>query len=394
MKPNCIAVPEILLPAPSVDMTAWAVIACDQHTSDAAYWEELDRLVGDKPSTLRLTLPEIYLSETEQRLPQISAAMRDYRARGVFRKMGKGFILTERTTPFSPMRRGVVLAVDLERYSYEKKSDAMIRATEATILERIPPRLKIRESAALEFPHIMLLYDDPGDTVLGPYRDIPLETVYDFDLNMNGGHIRGRFLADTAPLIESFDRLVRDGLLFMVGDGNHSLATAKAAWEKIKAGLSEGERESHPARYALCEAVNLYDDGIRFEAIHRVVKKVDAEKFAGGFRPEGSCKGALCIGGKKFPCKIGCDAPGAVAAADEYIARYIAENGGEVDYIHGEGELLRLTEQPGCVGILLPKMDKSELFASVKKYGSLPRKTFSMGESEEKRYYIEGREIK
>ena len=396
MRPECIAIPRIILPVPSVDMQAWAVIACDQHTSDAAYWEALEQFVGDKPSTLRLTLPEIYLTgDIGEKLAGISASMEEYKREGIFRTLPPGFILTERKTPVSPLRRGVVLAIDLEAYSYEKRSSALIRATEATITERIPPRLKIRENASLEFPHIMLLYDDPEDTVLGPYRnDAALETVYDFDLNMGGGHICGKFLQNVGPMLDAFGALVRDNLLFMVGDGNHSLATAKAAWEKIKPQLSAEERETHPARFALCEAVNLYDEGIRFEAIHRIVKNVDAQKFAEGFlQNSGNCNCSLYIGGKRLPCKLGSDAPGAVAAADEYIARYIGQNGGEVDYIHGEDDLRRLTEEPSSVGIALPKMDKADLFPMVKKYGSLPRKTFSMGESEEKRYYIEGRVI-
>lgn len=245
MRPNCIAIPQIVLPAPSVDMQAWAVIACDQHTSDAAYWAELEKTVGDKPSTLRLTLPEIYLGgDISEKLAAISSAMEKYKREGVFRTLPPGFILTERKTPVSPVRRGIVLAVDLEAYSYEQKSDALIRATEATITERIPPRLKIRESALFEFPHIMVLYNDPQDTVLGPYRNAPLETLYDFDLNMGGGHIRGKFLQDVEPMLDAFGALVRDNLLFMVGDGNHSLATAKAAWEKNQTGTFCGGAES------------------------------------------------------------------------------------------------------------------------------------------------------
>ena len=396
MKSSCIAIPQILLPVPSVDMQAWAVIACDQHTSDAGYWQELERFVGDRPSTLRLTLPEIYLNgDIADKLKNIAAAMEAYKRAGIFRVLPPGFILTERKTPVSPLRRGVVLAVDLEAYSYDKKSDALIRATEATITERIPPRLKIRESATLEFPHIMLLYDDPLHTVLGPYRNAPLETVYDFDLNMGGGHIRGRFLQDVGPMLDAFGALVKDNLLFMVGDGNHSLATAKAMWEKIKPQLSAEERRAHPARYALCEAVNLYDDGIRFEAIHRIVRNIDAVKFAEGLaQKSGKCDCALYVCGKKRQICLGNDVRSAVADADTYIAEYIERNGGEVDYIHGEDDLRRLTEEDSAsAGIVLPKMDKAELFPLVKKYGSLPRKTFSMGESEEKRYYIEGRVI-
>ena len=395
MDKTCIAVPEIVLPAAGVDMTAWAVIACDQHTSDAAYWEELDRFVGDRPSALRLTLPEIYLSDSERRTAEIERTMREYRARGIFRKLPPGFVAVGRSAPGTPVRRGIVLAVDLEAYSYAPKSDAMIRATEATILSRIPPRLKIRENVSLEFPHIMLLYDDPSDTVGQCVRARLGETLYDFDLNMGGGHIRGRFVSDCAPVIAAFASLIKDGPLFMVGDGNHSLATAKAAWERLKPSLSAAERETHPARYALCEAVNLYDEGIRFEAIHRFVTGIDPDKFARSLSFAGEGAGELCIGGKSAPLRLSADVPQAVAAADEAIGAYIAENGGEVDYVHGDDAVRALTaKRKDSAAILLPKMDKAALFDAVKRGGSLPRKTFSMGESEEKRYYIEGKEIK
>lgn len=239
MNRHCIAAPEVLLPAAGVDLYRWAVIACDQHTSDAAYWRQLEALVGDAPSTLRLTLPEIYLEEDcAARVEEIARTMRAYRDAGVFRKLEPGFILVERKTQTAPLRTGVVIAVDLEAYSFEKKSSALIRATEATIVERIPPRLKIREAAVMEFPHVMLLYDDPADSVLGPWKGAPLEVLYDTELNMGGGHVTGKRLPDTAAVISAFEKLEKGGMLFMVGDGNHSLATAKAAWDKIKGTLS------------------------------------------------------------------------------------------------------------------------------------------------------------
>lgn len=395
----CVYIPEIVLPRQGTDMQRWAVIACDQHTSDGAYWAELDKFVGNAPSTLRLTLPEIYLSEGESRIRTIAQTMREYKDRDVFSRLPKGFVLVERDTPFSPTRFGIVLAVDLEAYSFNASDRAQIKATEATILERIPPRIKIREGAPLEFPHVMLLYDDREDSVLGSFkaRRGSLEKLYDFDLNMGGGHIRGYFLPEeeAEKIAASFAALKdKDGLIFMVGDGNHSLATAKALWDKIKPGLSEEEKKTHPARYALAEAVNIYDEGIAFEAIHRIVKGVDARKFAAGFPKAEGGEAWLAVGGKKLPDPLGKDAAAAVELTDAYISRYIAENGGEADYIHGEDALLRLTEtSENSVGVLLPKMDKSELFDTVKRHGCLPRKTFSMGESAEKRYYIEGKEI-
>ena len=395
---SCVAVPEILLPRAGTDMHAWAVIACDQHTSDSVYWSELEKTVGEKPSTLRLTLPEIYLDKADcaERIGNIAKTMREYRNGGVFRKLPKGFVLVRRKTPYSPVRTGIVLAVDLEEYSYEKQSNASIRATEATILERIPPRLKIRECAELEFPHIMLLYDDPQDVVLGELKGrTDLETLYDFELNMGGGHVCGQFVSEYEEVIRRFESLKKDGLLFMVGDGNHSLASAKALWEKIKADLPASEQETHPARYALCEAVNLYDEGIRFEAIHRLVKGVDTADFIKSFSGTGKGNGAFYVSGKKQSISLPKEAADAVRAVDSYIMEYVSKKGGSVDYIHGEQALAQLTrENPDYVGISLPKMDKGELFGQVQRFGSLPRKTFSMGESEEKRYYIEGKEIR
>ncbi|HIZ04183.1 MAG TPA: DUF1015 domain-containing protein [Candidatus Borkfalkia avistercoris] len=397
-KSGCVYVPEILLPREGTDMGKWAVIACDQHTSDRAYWDELENYVKDAPSTLRLTLPEIYLSgDCSARIRAIADTMKRYRKEGVFRKLERGFVLAERKTPYSPVRFGIVLAVDLDAYSYDVNAKAAIKATEATIVERIPPRLKIREGADVEFPHVMLLYNDREDSVLKDLKGAlsSLEKLYDFELNMGGGHIRGYFVPRAEEIAARFEALAdEDGLVFMVGDGNHSLATAKAAWEKIKAGLTEEERQSHPARYALAEAVNLYDDGIRFEAIHRIVTGVDAKKFAAGFPVAAEGDAFLAVQGEKARNPLGKDAAAAVKLADGYISDYIAENGGEVDYIHGEEEILRLTrERADSVGILLPKMDKADLFGTVKRHGCLPRKTFSMGESAEKRYYIEGKEI-
>ena len=392
---HCIRIPQIVLPSESVDMQSWAVIACDQHTSDVNYWIELEKFIGNKPSTLRLTLPEIYLQkESEQQIAEIQKTMREYKAAGIFHKLEQGMILVERKTNLSPMRRGIVLSIDLESYSFEKKSSAAVRATEATIVERIPPRIKIRDGAIYEFPHIMLLYNDPTKVVLSPILNKDLPVLYDFDLNMNGGHVCGKWIGNDESVLTRFESLVQDGLLFMVGDGNHSLATAKSLWDNIKISLSDSERENHPARFALCEAVNLYDDGINFEAIHRIVKNVNAERFVKGMNDFGNTPSRMYKNGISYPFFVADSVPEAVAGVDAYIQNYIESHGGSVDYIHGETDLRNMTaEDKNCVGICLPKMDKSELFKCVKEYGSLPRKTFSMGESEEKRYYIEGKEI-
>lgn len=394
---SCIAVPEILLPRDHTEMEKWAVIACDQHTSDPAYWEELEKKIAGSPSTLYLTLPEIYLDhpDCERRIRDICSTLRSYLEKGLFTKLPRGFILVTRKTNVSAPRTGIVLAVDLEEYSFLPGSKTLIRASEATILERIPPRLKIREKVSVEFPHIMLLYNDPQDTVFGPLKRGALPVLYDFTLNMGGGSVCGKFVSNTQEVIDRFNSLIKDGLLFMVGDGNHSLATAKASWEKIKASLSEEEQATHPARFALCEAVNLYDEGLNVEAIHRVVKGVDVQTFLKEFKTEGTGQGTLYIGGKGKKISLPASVPHAVEEVDLQIAAFLKKHGGSVDYIHGESALCKLTaEHEEDVGIALPKMDKSEMFAYVAQNGSLPRKTFSLGESEEKRYYIEGKEIR
>ena len=397
MNKCCIKIPEILLPN-TEDMCAWAVIACDQHTSDEKYWAQLEEYVGKKPSSLRLILPELYLDgDYSARTKSIFETMRAYRKNGVFKKLPAGFILVERSTPFSETRYGIVLAVDLECYSYERGNTAAIRASEATIVERIPPRLKIREDACVELPHIMLLYNDVNDHVLQPLKSgkekLPL--LYDFELNMGGGHVKGYFIENSEEIAANLMSLqTDDGLVFVVGDGNHSLATAKAHWDKIKNSLSEEDKQCHPARFALCEAVNVYDKGIRFEPIHRIVKGIDVEAFVRGFPSKGKGQGSLYVSGKKQPVDIDFDIARAISVTDEYITNFIVAHGGKVDYIHGEEALKELTENHAdFVGIALPKMDKKTLFPQVVKYGNFPRKTFSMGESAEKRYYIEAKEI-
>ena len=394
---NCIEIPEILLPNTN-DMTAWAVIACDQHTSDFEYWKELDEQIGDKPSTLRLILPELYLeTDYSNMTEQIYATMRKYKANGLFKKLQKGFVLVERSTEFSETRYGIVLSVDLEEYSYAKGNKAQIRASEATIVERIPPRLKIREGASVELPHIMLLYNDPCDKVLKNLKEnkekLPL--LYDFELNMKGGHVKGYFIEDSEKVANDLFSLISDdGLVFVVGDGNHSLATAKAHWDNLKQTLSEEERKNHPARFALCEVVNVYDEGIQFEPIHRIVKGVDKNEFVKNLSFSGNDVGAIYVDGVKTQINVSEDIAKAVSECDDYISDYISKHGGKVDYIHGEDAILQMTaNNSDYVGIILPKMNKGDLFTQVVKYGNLPRKTFSMGESAEKRYYIEAKEI-
>ena len=404
---NVIKADNILIPNVD-DMSAWACIACDQFTSEKDYWDKLSEFVGDKKSTLNLTLPEIYLEDNpEQRIAKINCNIKDYIKNGVFKTLDEGFILTVRKTPFVEKRIGLMAAIDLEQYEYSQKSDAIIRATEGTIEERIPPRLKIRKDADVEFPHVMVLFDDEKREItetLYENRE-SYKKLYDFTLNMGGGSVEGYFIDDYQSVIDKFNSLLYDDrletkygridkFLFAVGDGNHSLATAKTHWNNVKATLSDSEKESHPARYALVELVNVYDEGIYFEPIYRYVYGVDKEKFLSGLKAVDGGDMKVYADGKTVSQSGENDLPEGIRAVDAYVKDYISVNGGGVDYVHGEENLKKLVDDKGdAVGILFNKLDKGDLFKYVSKNGAFPRKTFSMGEGVEKRYYLEGRRI-
>jgi len=402
-----VVIPKVLLPD-GVDMTAWAVVACDQFTSEKEYWEKLEKTIGTKPSTLKLILPEVYLKDNfNKRIDSINRTMEKYLDSGIFKNELESFILIERQTPYQKKRLGLIIAVDLEEYSYKKDEKPRIRATEGTIIERLPPRMKIREKAIIEFPHIMILIDDIDKSVIEPLyeRREKLEKLYDFELNMGGGHIKGYKADNNEAIKESILSLLNkeslikkygraEEFLFAVGDGNHSLATAKNCWENLKKTLSAEQIKNHPARFALCEMVNVYDEGLCFEPIHRFVEGVDTEKFIKNLPQSGKDSGGILISGKKQPYYVSFDIAVAVKTVDDYITLYIKENGGNVDYVHGETSLTALTlKNKNSVGIILPKMKKETLFLSVMDNGCLPRKTFSMGEAVEKRYYLEGKKI-
>lgn len=528
-------IPEILLPVSGTDLTKWAVIACDQYTSQPEYWENVRREVGASPSTLHLTFPEIYLKDddADERIANINWTMEQYLEQHVLESQGPGFVLVDRSTPNTPSRKGLILALDLECYDYRPGAQTLIRATEGTVLERIPPRVKIRENASIELPHIMVLIDDPEKTVIerlctnaaaGRYNEL-----YDFELMQGGGHIKGWMVSDeesiamVAQALETLlekdsssvgdgssvggDSLVGDGsqlfdtgnipaesqndpaavkqicpgMLFAVGDGNHSLASAKAHWENVRASLlksgtanstaaSEAPSNSgpesgdagfmpeHPARYALVEIVNVHDDGIIFEPIHRVLFNIDPSTIME--KMEQACKGRLHVDFKLYDSKDEMEAErrleaerkevdlnsaagdnvvtgdksavGDMAAACDkasaggvHIIPFILEGrygimtasskvsnlevgtlqyildellrkdpSIEIDYIHGDEVVTELGSKPGSMGFYLPAMDKRDLFPAIKHDGVLPRKTFSMGEAEEKRYYLECRRIR
>lgn len=389
---------EFLLPSQGADMSRWAVIACDQFTSDRGYWERLAGYVGESPSTLRLILPEVYLpdGDEKQRARDIYAHMERYCSDGTL--VGKnGFIIVERTLKNGKKRLGAVAAVDLEEYEYTPKNNARIKATEKTVEERLPARVALRKGALLEASHIMLL----AENVLGllrEYADGEGETVYDFDLNMNGGHLKGKLIDDPAKLaaIENAALGGHDGLAFVVGDGNHSLAAAKKIWEEVKKDLSEEERKTSPARYATCEIVDIADGSLVFEPIHRVVYGADAslteflaDKLSGDARAE------AYYGGERTELHVASNSADAIAdiqsALDEYAK---AHEGAVMDYVHGDESALRAAKENGAVAVMMPCICKDTLFDYTVRRGVLPRKSFSMGDAEDKRYYCEARKIR
>jgi len=399
---------DLLLPK-EVPVSRWCTVACDQYTSEPEYWEKVRKTAGDSPSTYHMIYPECYLEQTnpEEYAQNINRTMERYLEQGVFRELNGTYLYVERTLANGAVRRGIMMALDLEAYCYEKGSKSPIRATEGTVLERIPPRVKIRRGAPLELPHIMILIDDPQRTVIEPIESGDLTLEYEGDLMQESGHLRGFSLNNAAArrLESAIDALpVRDNLLFAVGDGNHSLATAKACYEELKQTLSPEQAAMHPARWALVEVVNLYDDSLQFEPIHRVVFHTDAEKLLRELRDyydvsDTPCKGhpLVCVVGQQKKTVWVKNPPSnlAVGTLQRFLDERLSAVGGKVDYIHGEEVVERLcAENSDAVGFLLPNMEKSSLFETVTLDGALPRKTFSMGHACDKRFYMECRKIK
>jgi hypothetical protein len=429
-----IQIPQIYLPKQGADLTKWAVIACDQFTSQPEYWNEVEKIVGGAPSTLNLTFPEVYLEQPggEERIQNVQTSMRNYMEEGILQPHD-GLVYVERSVA-GKTRKGIVLCLDLEAYDYNKGSSSLIRATEGTIVDRLPPRIKIREGATIELPHILVLIDDPDRTVIEPLAAAKnrLEKLYDFDLMFDSGHLSGyavneelenkvvdalRGLANPETFAAKYE-IGNDEpvLLFAMGDGNHSLATAKAIWEKVKPQVGM----DHPARYALVEIENVHDEGLEFEPIHRVLFGLKKDLFAEletyfganfSYKPVASAEEMVravdnasgekqaigLVGGGKAFGVIEIADPSSnlpVGTIQPFIDAFLKAGGAEkVDYVHGKDVTVKLGTQPGNAGIYLPGMDKSDLFKTVILDGALPRKTFSMGEAREKRFYMEARKI-
>ena len=410
----------ILIPK-NVDMEKWSVVACDQYTSEPEYWKEVQNIVGDAPSTLNLTLPEIYLEESdvEERIKKINSNMEEYLNNDLFIELKDSMIYLERTQADGKVREGLMGIVDLEDYSYEKGSQTLIRATEKTVIERIPPRVKVRENALLELPHIMILIDNEKKDIIESLKEQVTEndTVYDFELMQNGGHIKGyklsessmdevdsklERLADKDYFESKYDVTDKGVLLFAMGDGNHSLATAKACYENLKNTMSEEEYLNNPARYALVELVNLHSSALEFEAINRVIFDTDKDKLL----EELQKYYVINKNGNGQKVRVITDSINedwyienpksniAVGSIQIFLDEYLKDNKGKIDYIHGEDVTTELASKKGNVGFIFDAMEKGDLFKTVILDGALPRKTFSMGHANDKRYYLEARRIK
>ncbi len=417
---------DILLPTGSVDMSRWSVIACDQYTSEPDYWEKVRDITGSGPSALPMIYPEVYLEDgdMEDRLAGIQDAMEEYMSQGVFRQYKDAMIYVRRIDSSGNLRQGLVGKIDLECYEYEKGSQSMVRATEETVPGRLPPRVRIRENANLELPHVIMLIDDMENTVIEPLADNldDMEMVYDFDLMLGGGHLTGylvneeqqeriisclRKLDDPECYNNRYDLHDEKPMIYAVGDGNHSLASAKAYYEKLKREHEGEDLSDHPARYALVELVNLHSPSLVFEPIYRIVTRVDPrhmmEKMIEemDLHQEGQGQSFEMVfadpsgqGIRRKVFVIGKPVSElAVGSLQSFLDAYTGRYGGKIDYIHGEDTVLSLSRREGAVGFLLPTMHKSELFPAVMADGALPRKTFSMGHARDKRYYTECRKI-
>lgn len=382
---------DILLPK-AADMEKWSVIACDQFTSQKDYWIKAHETVGDAPSALKLIMPEAELPAEEGRIDAINAEMKAYLENGIFEEKKNSFIYVERTLNNGKIRKGLVGMIDLEEYDYNAGSVSAIRATEKTVIERIPPRVNIRRGASLELPHVLLLCDDEERMMIEPLgvsrRGLPL--VYDFELMQGGGHISG-WLVTGLPLralksrIEDYEKkAAAKGLIYAVGDGNHSLAAAKACYM---------ENKRPEARYALVELENIHDEAQEFEPIHRIVTGTDTEKLIEAFKKLDDEHGTEVrwYAGEKCGTVRVAGLP--VGTVQGFLDAYLAENPGETDYIHGDDVTIELSKQENAVGFVLPPVEKAAFFDSIAENGTLPRKTFSMGSANEKRYYLEAKKI-
>lgn len=423
-----IHVPDILLPKTHVDLSKWAVVACDQYTSEPEYWQEIDDLVDDHPSTLRLIYPEVYLHDENRnsRIDSINETMRAYLDADLFDTYHNAFFLVNRKTPKGLSRWGLMINLDLEFYDYNKTSRSLIRATEETIESRIPPRKQIRKDSSLELPHVMILFNDPTKSIIEPLsKSVDSYTqLYCTTLMGNGGTITTYLIPShkvVKQLADAFDSLYekldpQNRLLFAMGDGNHSLATAKSCWNSIKEGLTKEEIKDHPARFALVEIENIFDEGLLFEAIHRLLSNTSRSQFFGVLNTltesytiteydnildltsileqENSIQHFGYID-EEMTALVTLEKPSASICAEtiQILIDKLLEQGSEVDYVHGFDVPFTLGKKEGNIGLIMPSISKDTFFDAILDMGSFPRKTFSLGEANEKRFYLEARKI-
>ncbi len=435
-------VPKILLPKDGTDMTKWAVIACDQYTSQKEYWNNVDNIVSDSPSTLHLILPEVYLeTEKEQEMIQtINKNMNEYIENETLVEQKEGFVLVDRKTQSCESRKGLIVALDLEKYDYGAGSQTLIRPTEGTIVERLKPRIEIRKDAIIEVPHIMVLIDDPEKTVIEPLFEKNLEKIYDFELMTSGGHIKGYKVDDEKIINEiasNLEKLVNPEVfnkkynvsdkpifLYAMGDGNHSFATAKSIWENLKKDNGFEAVKDNPARYALVELINIHDDGIEIEPIHRVLFNINPDNLLEHMKEFYENEGAKVtykkvstfdemqkeenvskndtaqiisfVTGNEFGVISLTNSKYAMEAEaiEAFLNSYVGENkDAKIDYIHGDDVVTKLGSKPHNIGFYLPNWSKSDIFKTVILHGVYPRKTFSIGHAGDKKYYVECRKI-
>ena len=406
MKNTIVRGADILLPAENIAPEKWAVVAVDQYTSQPDYWAEVENIVGDSPSTLKITLPEVYLADGESRTPAMQANMRAYLENGALQeKVLGGYILVERTTE-TGVRLGLMACLDLEEYDYAVGSQSMIRATEGTVIERVPPRVKIRRGAAIELPHVLMLLDDDKCSVIEPLYEMrgQLPLLYDFELMQGGGHLRGwKVCGENARQLESaLDAAWENcgGLFLAVGDGNHSLAAARAYWLEIRENVPEDQRANHPARYALAEIENLHSPAIQFEPIHRVLFGVNPDQLIADYEAHLLDEGVEFCGENSLKfVSAGLEKDYSFAQhplrdLQLFLDAWLKDHPeAEIDYIHGDDTLRSLANRPDALGIMPCGFAKADLFPYIRRWGVLPRKTFSMGHAHEKRYYMEARKI-
>ena len=417
---NLFKTTDILIPKDKSSHHAWSVVACDQYTSQPEYWEQVRQTAGNTPSAYNIIFPEVYLNDgdSKQRIQNINSCMEKYLDENIFDTIKDSFIYVRRTQRDGRIREGIVGAVDLEEYDFSKGSQSLIRATEGTILERIPPRVKIRENAPLELPHIIMLIDDDACSIIEPLSACTgdMDKIYDFDLMMDSGHLEGYVIPGhiSEKIIKRIENIAspeyfadkyqisdKGVLAFAVGDGNHSLATAKTCWENIKKTLSHEEQLSHPARFALVELENIHSPALEFEPIHRAVFGVEPYKMINALKEfydtsdrgtgqritymHGGIKEDIVIKNPKSNLAVG--------SLQIFIDDYLQKYGGEVDYIHGADVVEALSQKDNTIGFIVPEISKHDLFKTVIADGALPRKTFSMGEAWDKRFYMEAKRI-